>query len=180
MQAATKNGPRGIFAFNMYCQDAAWNHYHHYYWPCYMHRFKQSSLHDKNTNLWERLLWLLTAVDPTTRFVSPNFIRLRTSMVDRTRCILASGRVSPPLLVQFRISNLLLVKKKEAYTTSIYMEQRTEQIKHENKGYFVVDASSERRSRTCSLYISTIWTWTLYLIMSFLLQAILKRSLRAR
>ena len=74
-------------------------------------KFKQFPNQLPKTDLWERLLLLLIAVELTTRFTSPSFIRLRTSVVDLTGCIVASGRLKPLSPVQLRISNVCLVKK---------------------------------------------------------------------
>ena len=64
------------------------------------------------TDLWERLLRLFIAVELINLFISPSLIKLRTSAVNFTVCIVASGRVKPLSLGQLRISNLCSVKER--------------------------------------------------------------------
>ena len=52
--------------------------------------------------------------------------------------------------------------------------------KQNQKGYLFIEPSTTSKSRTCSLYISIIWTPTLYSMTSFLVFDIWNKSHKAR
>lgn len=70
-------------------------------------------------NLWDRLLLSFRAVAPTALFISPIFINSKTSAVDLTGCMLASGTANPLGWVEFQIPSVW--KSKETMKNALYI-----------------------------------------------------------
>lgn len=75
-------------------------------------------------NLWDLLLLSFRAVAPTALFIKPMFINSKTSAVDSTGCMLASGTANPFGWVVFQIPSVC--KSKETKTFSLQDEYYSE------------------------------------------------------